>query len=77
VDDYIERNLTLELMRMDIALKQKQAFWETPRNIAILVGTVSALLAAAAGAAGYKLGSQPTPAINIHLDGLQAAPHSS
>jgi hypothetical protein len=64
----------LESMRMDIALKQ--AFWETPRNIAILLGTVAAFVGAVAGAAGYKLGSQPPPAINIHLDGVQAAPHS-
>jgi len=76
LDDYVERDLKPELMRMDIALKQKQAFWETPRNIAILLGTVAAFVGAVAGAAGYKLCSQPPPAINIHLDGVQAAPHS-
>jgi hypothetical protein len=80
MDDYIERDLKLELMRMDIALKQKQGFWETPRNIAILLGTVSAFVAAVFGAAGYKLGSQPPQSIIVHLEGPllapQAAPHS-
>jgi hypothetical protein len=78
VDD--EYGLKVKLMRADLALKQKQAFWETPRNITILVGAVSALVAAVAGAAGYKLGSQPPQAINVHLDApllvQPAGPHA-
>ena len=55
-----ERSLKLELMRMDLNLKTKQAFWETPRNIAILLATVGALCTAL----GFKLGqSQPPPVI--------------
>jgi anti-sigma-K factor RskA len=50
--------LKLELMRMDLSLKTKQAFWETPRNIAILPATVAAV----AGALGYKFGQSPQPA---------------
>lgn len=33
--------------------------WETPRNIAIVVGTAVAIAGAVAGWAGHKLGSQP------------------
>lgn len=43
-------------MRADLDLKQKQAFWETPRNIAILVGAVAAVVATVAGMAGYRAG---------------------
>jgi hypothetical protein len=43
-----EKQLRLELLAADIKLRRKQEFWETPRNIAILVG-VSATIAAAIG----------------------------
>ena len=49
----------MELMRVDILLKTKQAFWETPRNIAILLATAAAL----AGAVGYTFGQNPTPIV--------------
>ena len=56
MDQDAEERLKLELMQMDLNLKTKQAFWETPRNIAILVATVAAI----AGALGFKIGSIPT-----------------
>ena len=40
-----ERQLRQELLAVELSLKRKQEFWETPRNIAILVG-VTALIAA-------------------------------
>ena len=43
-----EKQLRLELLAADLKLRRKQEFWETPRNIAILVG-VSATIAAAIG----------------------------
>ena len=43
-----EKQLRLELLAADLKLRRKQEFWETPRNIAILVG-VSAAIAAAIG----------------------------
>ncbi len=61
--DELERELRMALMRADLGLKQKQAFWETPPNIAILVGAVAALVATVAGLAGYRAGqtsSAPT-----------------
>ncbi len=70
-----ERELKGQLMQADLDLKRKQAFWETPRNIAILLGTVAAITAAIAGTLGYKLGSQPAQTINVHLDApLTVAP---
>ena len=57
--EYEQRQL--ELIRMDIELRRKQAFWETPRNIVILLGVVGTLMAAVAGLAGYKAGSQSNP----------------
>ena len=57
-----ERELKQELLALDTQLRRKQAFWETPRNLAIIGGAFAALVAALAGLAGYKLGSQPPPA---------------
>lgn len=34
-------------------------FWETPRNIAIMVGAVAAISAALAGWTGYQVGRSP------------------
>jgi hypothetical protein len=55
--DEEERELKVAVMRADIELKTKQAFWETPRNIAVLVATVAAL----AGVLGFKLGQNAPP----------------
>jgi hypothetical protein len=52
-----ERALRQELLQMDVELRRKQAFWETPRHLILLIGAVAAI----AGALGYKLGSQPPP----------------
>ncbi|HEY2132222.1 MAG TPA: hypothetical protein VGH36_04495 [Acetobacteraceae bacterium] len=43
--------------------------WETPRNIAILAGTVAAITAAIAGTLGYKIAATPPQSITVHLDG--------
>lgn len=45
---------------MQADLKLKQAFWETPRNIALLLGVVVGV----AGVLGFKLG-QNTPPMQI------------
>ncbi len=44
--DETERELRIAVMRADLQLKSKQAFWETPRNLVIIIGTISALAAA-------------------------------
>jgi hypothetical protein len=66
-EERAEYDLRMEVMQLDKALKAKQGFWETPRNLAIVVGAVAALCAAIFGTLGYKLGSQPQQII-VHLD---------
>ena len=53
--------LERELLKMDIELRRKQLFWETPRNLAIVVGAAVALSAALAGWLGYQTGRNPPP----------------
>jgi len=64
-----ERMIRLRQMGVDVELKTKQAFWETPRNIAILLATAVAI----AGWAGFKLGSQPPQPIVIQFQGAPSA----
>lgn len=47
----------MALMRADLNLKQRQGFWETPRNLVIVVGALVAVLGTVAGMAGYKFGA--------------------
>ena len=65
-DDDAE-DLKLELLRMDVQLRRKQVVWETPRNIAILAGALTALIGGVAGFIGYKIGQNPPPQINVQL----------
>ncbi len=60
-----EQKVKLTQMEIDIELKRRRLFWETPRNLAIVVGTAIAV----AGWAGYKLGSQPPQVIQVQLLG--------
>jgi hypothetical protein len=53
--DNEERQIKRELLELDLKLRRKQEFWETPRNIAILVG----LTAAVAGAVGGRESAAP------------------
>jgi hypothetical protein len=62
-----EKQLRQELLMADLNLRRKQDMWETPRNIAILAGTIAAIVAALAGSVGYKIGSTPPPPIVIQL----------
>ena len=50
-----EDELKVALMRADLYLKTRQGWWETPRNLALVVGVAAAV----AGVTGFKLGSQP------------------
>ena len=52
-----EKQLKRELLALDLSLRRKQEFWETPRNIAILVGVTAAI----AAAIGFWLGRESAP----------------
>ena len=56
-----EKELKQELLAMDLQLRRKQTFWETPRNLAIVVGAAVAIAGAGAGFLGYKIGQTPAP----------------
>jgi hypothetical protein len=63
-DDFLKS----ELLRLDILLRKKQAWWEHPRNFAIVLGVFAAVISALAGALGYKIGSASPQQIIVHLD---------
>jgi hypothetical protein len=50
-----EDELRTAVLKVDLLLKTKQAFWETPRNLALILAAVAAI----AGIVGFKLASQP------------------
>jgi hypothetical protein len=60
--------LRMRLMQADLDLRKKQIVWETPRNIAIVIGAWAAIMAAVFGVLGYKIGSAPPQTIIVHLD---------
>ncbi len=61
------------IMVAEAKLKERQSFWETPRNLAIIVGTAVAFSAAVAGVLGFNLG-RSAQTINVHLDAPLVAP---
>jgi cytochrome c-type biogenesis protein CcmH/NrfG len=67
--DEEEQDLRIKVMQQDLKLKERQTFWENPRNFVVIIGGVIAATAAVvgvvAGLAGYKLGSQPTQPTQI------------
>ncbi len=50
-------------MRADLRLKERQSFWETPRNLVVTFAAFAVVVATIAGLAGYKAGSAPAPTI--------------
>jgi hypothetical protein len=55
--------LKQELLRLDILLRRKQVFWETPKGVLLVAATTAAL----AGVLGFKLGQTPPAPIVIEL----------
>ena len=51
--------LKSELLRLDVLLRRKQAWWEHPRNAAIVLGVFAATVGAVAGVTGYRIGARP------------------
>jgi hypothetical protein len=56
-----EKLLKRELLAVKLSLKRKQEFWETPRNIAILVGVAMAIAAAIGFWFGRESAGPPAP----------------
>jgi len=68
MSDLTDDELRRALLEVDILLKRKQLWWEHPRNAAIVLGVVVALVSGIAGWAGFQLGSRPPQQIIVHLD---------
>jgi hypothetical protein len=66
--DAERQELKDKLLMADLSLRTKQTTWETPRNIAIMLGAWAAIMAAIFGVLGYKIGSAPPQQIIVHLD---------
>jgi hypothetical protein len=58
-----EDDLRVAVMKVDLLLKRRQSFWETPRNLALILTAVAAI----AGFIGFRLGAQPQ-SIVVHFD---------
>ena len=43
MSDLTEDDLRRAVMKIDLLLKRRQAFWETPRNVALIVGVTKDL----------------------------------
>ena len=55
-----------ELLRLDVLLRRKQVFWETPRAVLLIVATTAAI----AGVIGFRIGqdlSAPPAPIVIQI----------
>jgi hypothetical protein len=63
MSDLTEDELRVAVMKVDLLLKRRQHFWETPRNLALIIAAVAAI----AGVIGFKLGSQPPQAIVVQF----------
>ena len=63
MSDLTEDELKVAVMKVDLLLKRRQSFWETPRNLALIIAAV----AAPAGVVGFKLGTQPPQAIVVQF----------
>jgi hypothetical protein len=61
--DTPDNDLKQELTRLDILLRRKQVFWETPKGVLLVVATTAAL----AGVLGFKIGQTPPAPIIIEL----------
>ncbi len=54
-------------MAADLKLKTKQGFWETPRKVAIIMGTTVAVISTIVGVLSYQAGQKSQPAQILQL----------
>jgi hypothetical protein len=67
MSDLTEDQLRVAVMKADLYLKTRQGWWETPRNLALIIGVAAALFGAVTGVLGYKIGQTPPAPIVIQL----------
>lgn len=58
-----DADLKTAILKVDLLLKTKQAFWETPRHLMLLLTAVAAI----AGVIGFKLAGQPPQPIIVQF----------
>ena len=69
-----ETELRIKLMRADITLKQRQAFWETPRNLVIIIGAIVATVSGVVGFVSYRAGQASQPVQIVFQPGSIVVP---
>jgi hypothetical protein len=72
-DPTTDELLKTELLKLDILLRRKQSFWETPRAILLIVATCAAVF----GLLGWKIGSAPPQPIVVQFGGPPLQVHIS
>lgn len=55
--------LKRQLLELDILLRRKQSFWETPKGVLLVAATAAAI----AGVLGWKIGQTPPPPIVVQF----------
>jgi len=65
-DPSIDDDLKRELLRLDVLLRRRQNFWETPKALAMIL-LAAAAISVAGGLAGWLLPSRPQQIV-VHLD---------
>ncbi len=74
MSDDDERELRTTIVRAGLALRTRQSFWETPRNLVIMAAALTGVVAALAGLAGCKFAQMPAQSIIIQLPPGYGAP---
>jgi len=62
--DTDEAALKHKLLELDVQLRAKQTFWETPKGLLLIIATTAAI----AGMLGWKIGTAPPRQIVVHFD---------
>lgn len=67
MSDLSEDDLRRAVLKVDLLLKRRQAFWESPRNLAVIVGVLVAVVGALAGLVGFQIGHRPPQPVIVQF----------